>query len=143
MTQRDRVQSEPLRTVAHWALAGFLLTAGVGHFVRTEEFLGQVPSFLPARTAIVYISGVAELGLAAALVGLPSKRVTVGWVTAGFFVLVFPGNVYQAMAGVPVFGLDTPTARWGRLVFQPLFVMWALWSTGAWRARGSLFRRRA
>jgi hypothetical protein len=30
--------------------------------------------------------------------------------------------------------LETDAARWGRLAFQPLLVVWALWSTGAWRA---------
>jgi uncharacterized membrane protein len=127
------MSTESIRSVGRWALAGFLLTAGVAHFVRTEEFLGQVPTFLPARTAIVYVSGVAEVALAAALVALPGKRVAVGWATAGFFVLVFPGNIYQAVAGVPAFGMDA-TARWLRLAFQPVFVVWALWSTGAWRA---------
>ena len=115
-------------------LAGFLLAAGIGHFVRTEEFLGQVPSFLPARTAIVYVSGVVEIALAGALVGLPRHRVKVGWVTAGFFVLVFPGNIYQAIAGTETFGLDSPGVRWLRLTFQPIFVAWALWSTGAWKS---------
>lgn len=115
-------------------LAGFLLAAGIGHFVRTEEFLGQVPSFLPARTAIVYVSGVVEIALAGALVGLPRHQVKVGWVTAGFFVLVFPGNIYQAIAGTETFGLDSPGVRWLRLTFQPIFVAWALWSTGAWKS---------
>jgi hypothetical protein len=32
------------------------------------------------------------------------------------------------------FGLDTDAARAGRLVLQPVLVLWALWSTGAWRA---------
>lgn len=126
---------DPIRTLGRWSLAGFLLVAGVGHFVRTEEFLAQVPSFLPARTFIVYASGVVEIALAAALVGLPRWRPEVGWITAGFFVVVFPGNIYQAVAGVEAFGLDTSAARWTRLAFQPLFVLWALWSTKAWAKR--------
>lgn len=37
------------------------------------------------------------------------------------------------------FGLDTDLARAIRLLFQPVLVVWALWSTGAWRAwRGRL-----
>ena len=115
-------------------MAGVLLTAGIGHFVRTEEFLGQVPSFLPARTALVYVSGVVEIALAGALVALPRYRVKVGWATAAFFVLVFPGNIYQAIAGTETFGLDSPGARWLRLTFQPVLVAWALWSTGAWKS---------
>lgn len=135
MAADEQVGDDFPRTVGRWALAGLLLTAGMGHFVRTEEFLGQVPSFLPARTAIVYVSGVAEIALAISLVALPRHRVKVGWITAGFFVLVFPGNIYQAVAGTETFGLDSPQVRWIRLAFQPVFVAWALWSTGAWKAR--------
>ena len=61
----------------------------------------------------------------------------VGWTLAALFVLVFPANVYQAIAATSAFGLDTDAARWGRLLFQPVLVVWALWSSGAWAPRGA------
>lgn len=122
-----------VRGVLRWGLAAFMGFAGVGHVVATESFLGQVPSFLPFRTAIVLVSGVIEIGFAVALVLLRGEgRRHVGWALAAFYVLIFPGNLYQAIAGTDAFGLDTPAARWGRLVAQPLLIVWALWSTGAW-----------
>jgi uncharacterized membrane protein len=54
-------------------------------------------------------------------------------VVAAFFVAVFPGNISQLVTHTDAFGLDTDAARAIRLVFQPLLVLWALWSTGAWR----------
>lgn len=123
-----------MRTVARWLLAAFLATAGIGHLVAPETFLAQVPPALPARLAIVYVSGIVELALAVALVALPRHRAAVGWTVAAFFVAIFPGNVAQALTGADAFGLDTPAARWTRLAFQPLLIVWALWSTGAWRA---------
>lgn len=132
--------SGPVRTVARWALAGFLVAAGIGHFVATEEFLAQVPSFLPWRTAIVLVSGIAELALGVALIVLPRHRVLLGWIVAGMLVAVFPGNVNQAVAGTPAFGLESDAARWIRLAFQPPLVAWALWSTGPWRDRRTLRR---
>jgi uncharacterized membrane protein len=122
------------RTAGRWALAGFLAAAGVGHFVAPQEFLAQVPPWFPARGAVVYVSGVVELALAAALIFLPHRRIQVGWVVAGFFVVVFPGNVSQAVTGAEAFGLDSSAARWVRLAFQPVLIVWALWCTGAWRA---------
>jgi uncharacterized membrane protein len=68
-------------------------------------------------------------------VGLWKYRVQVGWVVAAFFVAIFPGNISQYVNGVDAFGLDTDTSRLVRLFFQPLLVVWALWSTGAWSAR--------
>ena len=122
------------RTVLRLALAGFLAIAGVGHFVATEAFLAQVPPFLPLREAIVLVSGAVELALALALIALPRRRVLVGRTVAWFFVAILPGNLAQAVTGTAAFGLDTPTARWVRLAFQPLLVVWALAATDAWPA---------
>ena len=66
-------------------------------------------------------------------------RTRIGWVVAAFFVAVFWGNISQYVNGVDAFGLNSDRARAIRLVFQPLLVAWALWSTGAWgsyRSRG-------
>lgn len=121
------------RTAARYLLAAFLAFAGVSHFTSSGEFLAQVPPWLPWPQAVVAVSGVAELGLAAALVALPRHRSAVGWVVAAFFVAVFPGNISQFVTATPAFGLDTDLARGIRLLFQPLLVLWALWCTGAWR----------
>ncbi len=135
--------SSRLQDVARWALGLFLVVAGVGHFVRVEDFLAQVPPFLPAPEAIVYVSGVVEIALGLALLALPRSRVVVGLAVAALFVAVFPGNVSQAVTGAEGFGLDDDAARWGRLMFQPLLVAWALWSTGAWPVLRRWWRRRS
>ncbi len=125
-----------MRTAARFVLAGALAFAGVAHFAMTEEFLGQVPTFLPAREAIVQVSGVMEVALAGALVVLRGKRLAVaGWVVAVFLVAVFPGNVWQLVNASDSFGLDTTTSRLVRLPFQPVLVVWALWCTRAWADR--------
>jgi uncharacterized membrane protein len=115
-------------------LAAALAVAGVGHFTSTEAFTAQVPSWLPQPEAVVYVSGVVELGLAAALLLVRRHRTAVGWIVAAFFVVVFPGNISQLLTQTDAFGLDTDLARAIRLLFQPVLVVWALWSTGAWRA---------
>lgn len=120
----------PARTVLRWMLAAFMLFAGLSHLVATDAFFGQLPAWLPVRTAVVWVSGAIEIGFALALVLLEARRREVGWALAGFFVAVFPANVYQAVTGSDAFGLDTPLARWGRLAIQPVLIAWALWSTG-------------
>ncbi len=120
------------RTIGVWLLAALLATAGVGHFVAREAFTAQVPPWMPAPGLVIAVSGVIELCLAVALVALPRHRAAVGWVVAAFFVAVFPGNISQFLTGTSAFGLDTDAARAARLVFQPLLVVWALWSTDAW-----------
>jgi uncharacterized membrane protein len=118
----------------------FLLFTGIGHLTFGREvFTAQVPDWLPVADDLVVVgSGIAELALGAALIALPRHRVAVGWIVAAFFVAIFPGNISQYVNQVDGFGLTSDLARAIRLVFQPLLVLWALWSTGAWRDRGTL-----
>jgi uncharacterized membrane protein len=125
-----------VRTFARWLLGAALVFAGVGHltFAR-QSFVAQVPQWLPLPVDFVVLaSGVVEILLGLSLIVLARYRVVVGWVVAAFFVAVFPGNIEQFIRGTDAFGLDSDAARAIRLVFQPVLVVWALWSTGAWRA---------
>jgi uncharacterized membrane protein len=111
--------------------------AGIGHLTNNrQEFQAQVPTLLKDYADFVVVaSGVVEIALGLALVGLWKYRVQVGWVVAAFFVAIFPGNISQYVNGVDAFGLDSDTSRLVRLFFQPLLVVWVLWSTGAWKTR--------
>jgi len=117
-------------------LGAALLFAGLGHLTWSRtEFQAQVPSWVPLDADVVVVaSGVVEVLLGAAMILLVRYRVPVGWIVAAFFVAIFPGNIAQFVEGNDGFGLETDLARGVRLVFQPVLVAWALWSTGAWRA---------
>ena len=123
-------------------LGAFLLLAGVSHLTWSREaFLAQVPVWVPLNPdTVVVASGLVEIVLGAALLVLRSRSTTVGLVVAAFFVLVFPGNISQLVTHTDSFGLNSDLSRGIRLLFQPLLIVWALWSTGAWRA---LRQRRA
>lgn len=129
------MSDDRIRTVGRWTLGGALLVAGTGHLTtQREEFQAQVPDWFPVGAdAVVVASGVVELSLGLALLALRRRRTAVGWVVAGFFVAIFPGNVAQLVEGTDAFGLDSDRKRALRLPFQPVLVAWALWSTGAWR----------
>ncbi|MFF3039825.1 DoxX family protein, partial [Arthrobacter citreus] len=86
------------------------------------------------KDTVVLLSGIAEIGLGSALALLPGRRIPVGLAAAAFFIAIFPGNISQYVTQTDGFGLDTDQKRLIRLFFQPLLVVWALWSTGAWRA---------
>jgi uncharacterized membrane protein len=125
-----------VQTLSRWVLGVALLLAGMGHltWARTE-FLAQVPPWVPLEgDLVVVLSGIVEIVLGGALIALPKYRVALGWITAVFFVLIFPGNISQYVNQIDAFGLDSDLERGIRLLFQPLLVIWALWSTGTWRA---------
>jgi uncharacterized membrane protein len=134
-----RPTSRP-QLIARVVLGLFLLFTGIGHLTfGRAEFSAQVPDWLPVGDDVVVVgSGVVEVALGAALIALPRYRVAVGWIAAAFFVAIFPGNISQYVNRIDAFGLTSDAARAVRLLFQPLLVLWALWSTGAWRDRGTL-----
>ena len=116
---------------------GFALAyAGVGHLTTSRtEFQAQVPTLLAEYADFVVLaSGVVEIALGVGLIALWKYRVQLGWVVAAFFVAIFWGNISQYVNGVDAFGLNSDRARLIRLFFQPLLVMWALGSTGAWKS---------
>ena len=123
------------RRIGAVALGSFLAFAGTSHltFAR-REFQAQVPDWVPlGEDAVVLLSGVAEISLGASLILLRKRRVPVGLAAAAFFIAIFPGNISQYVTHTDAFGLDSDRARLVRLFFQPPLVLWALWSTGAWK----------
>ena len=128
--------SSPARTIGRLVLGAFLLFAGVAHLTsQRQEFQAQVPGWIPLDPDLVVVSsGVVEIALGAGLILVRRHRAVLGWIVAAFFVAVFPGNISQYVTGTDAFGLDSDRARLIRLFFQPVLVVWALWSTGAWAA---------
>lgn len=130
-------KTSPVQSLFCILLGGFLLFAGLGHLtVLRQEFLAQVPAWLPVNSnLVVVISGIVEIILGVGLIILPGKyRTIAGWATAAFFVLIFPGNISQYINRIDAFGLNSDLSRFLRLFFQPVLVVWALWSSGAWQA---------
>jgi uncharacterized membrane protein len=125
-----------IRTAFQWVLGAALTYAGITHLTTSRtEFQAQVPTWVPLDADFVVIaSGVVEILLGLSLIFLFKYRTRIGWITAAFFVAIFPGNISQYINGIDAFGLDTDQARLNRLFFQPLLVIWALWSTGAWKS---------
>jgi len=126
-----------LRKLPQMVLGLALAYAGIGHLTTSrQEFQAQVPTvFADYADFVVLASGVVEIALGVGLIALWKYRVQIGWLVAAFFVAIFWGNISQYINGVDAFGLNSDSARLIRLFFQPLLVMWALGSTGAWSAR--------
>ena len=124
-----------LRNMGQVILGIALTYAGSTHLTSSrQEFQAQVPTWLPLDADFVVIaSGIVEIILGLALLILWRYRSQVGLIVAIFFILIFPGNINQYVNGIDAFGLDTDQARLTRLFFQPVLVIWALWSTGSWQ----------
>ena len=125
-----------LRNASQLLLGAALAYAGIGHLTTNRlEFQAQVPTLLKDYADFVVLaSGVVEILLGASLIALWKYRARIGLLVALFFIAIFWGNISQYINHTDAFGLNSDRARAIRLLFQPLLVAWALWSTGAWRA---------
>ena len=121
------------KTIARILLAGFLIFAGISHLTfGREDFRAQVPVWLPLDVDFVVLaSGAVEIVLGLAIASTSKWMPQIGLIVAAFFVAVFAGNINQYVQGIDAFGLNTDEARLIRLFFQPLLVVWALWSAGS------------
>jgi uncharacterized membrane protein len=108
-------------------LAGpFFVFAGVMHFVIPKVYRRIVPPYVPAPTASVYASGVAEIAGGVGLI-VPRTRRGAGWWLIATLLAVFPANVHMALHAdefpqVPGGALSL----WARLPFQGVFIAWVL-----------------
>lgn len=130
------IETTKTQTVFRLLLGSFMLLAGIGHltFVRVE-FQAQVPEWVPLdKNLVVILSGIVEIMLGLSMLFLTKYKTYVGWILALFFVLVFPGNIAQYLNKTDFASLDSDAARFMRLLFQPVLIFVALWSTGAWKA---------
>jgi uncharacterized membrane protein len=121
-----------IRKATQILLGATLIYTGTLHMTTSRmEFQAQVPPWVPfSPDFVVLASGVVEIVLGLCLISLQRRR-EVGIATALFFIAIFPGNISQFVNHIDAFGLDSDRARAIRLLFQPLLVLWALWSTTA------------
>ena len=123
---------QKFRIATQFLLGATLVYTGTLHLTsRRIEFQAQLPTWAPfTPDFVVLASGFVEIALGLALISM-QKRKIIGIATAIFFTAIFPGNISQFVNKIDAFGLNTDRARAIRLLFQPLLVLWALWSTTA------------
>jgi uncharacterized membrane protein len=108
-------------------LSVFFLAAGTLHFVRPDVYERIMPRYLPARRALVLLSGAAEIAGAVG-VAVPRTRRLAGVWLATVLAAVFPANVEMALHPRRYEPIP-PALLWARLPLQPLLMFWALRAT--------------
>ncbi len=134
---KEQVNTTLTQNIFRILLALFMIYAGFSHLTFNRiEFQAQVPDWIPlGKDLVVILSGIVEMVLGLGLAFWKNERAKFGWALALFFVLIFPGNIAQYIDGKDAFGvLDSDGARLRRLFFQPVLIVWVLWSSGSWKA---------
>lgn len=126
-TQEVKWLMKRLKAISKYLLAGFMVIAGITHFLNPAFFLKIMPPWLPLHSELVFVSGVAEVLLGVALL-LPRYSRLAAWGIMALLLAVFPANIYlyqnqQILPAPPVLHLL-------RLPLQFVFLLWAFWHTG-------------
>lgn len=111
-----------IKALSLTSLVVLMAGSGLLHLVKPEPYVKIIPRPLPFPDAIVFVSGIAEIGLAV-LLATPKTRRAGAWLVMLFLIAVFPANIQMALDAEPF------TARWwisfARLPVQPVLVYWA------------------
>jgi len=100
-------------------LSLFLIYAGVKHFLTPAFYEPFVPAFLPAKTMIVYASGVVEIVLGV-LLFIPkyTKRAATGVIV--LMLLFLPIHIWDVFSDTPAIGSHDLAIK--RVPFQFVFI---------------------
>ena len=118
------------RAVARAVLAVSYFGVGIVHLTAPDKFLPIMPDWVPDPRDVVLATGICEVVGSVALL-TPRLRRAAGIAFAAYAVCVFPANIKHAVDGIVLPSI--PNSWWyhgPRLLFQPVFVWWALWASG-------------
>lgn len=109
------------------AMAAMMVFSAIGHFAFTKGMSLMIPEFIPFKTEIVYLTGIAEIILAVGLL-LPNYQVVAAWLLIIFLILVLPANIYASIKHVDyqkaTFNGNGLAYLWFRIPLQILFIVW-------------------
>jgi uncharacterized membrane protein len=120
--------SVSLKDVVALLFLAFYTNAAVTHFTDTSWHVTLVPPVLGNALFWVYLTGILEPILGAAMLYRPT-RVYAGRASALFLVAIYPANVYMWQNGLPLSDGSVPstTEHVLRLVFQIVLIAASLW----------------
>jgi uncharacterized membrane protein len=118
-----------IKRVLLWVMGAFYILSGLNHFLNADAYIAIMPDYLPWHSQLVFLSGLAEVGLGIAVL-FPTTRVAAAWGIIALLIAIFPANLYVAINDLPYVGTDPNTVlNWLRLPLQLVLIAWAHWYT--------------
>jgi uncharacterized membrane protein len=112
-------------SISRYLYGLLFVIAGANHFFNSAFYVSIMPPYLPWHRALVYVSGMAEIGLGGLLMIERWSRLA-AWGLIALLIAVFPANVHMAMHPEQ-YAWAPPLMLWLRLPLQGLLVLWAFW----------------
>ncbi|RDC65424.1 DoxX family protein [Adhaeribacter pallidiroseus] len=109
------------------AMGAMLVFTGISHFYLTKGLGWMMPDFLPAKMALVYVTGVLEIILGLGL-WFKKTRKSSSLLLILFLIAILPANVVAAIKHVNIQAADFTgpglSYLWFRIPLQLLFILW-------------------
>ena len=130
------IKTSIIQNILRVTLGLIMIYIGIAHLsFRRIEFQAQVPRWLTSDEnfvdMIVLISGYIEIIFGVMMVWGGKFNEKTGLGLGIFYVLVFLGNINQYIHELDGLRMYSNNQRFLRLLFQPVLIFWALWSTNA------------
>jgi uncharacterized membrane protein len=119
--------------IVRFLFAAFMIFAGVQHFINPAFYIPFVPSFLPFTTAIIYLSGLAEVLLGLMLFIPRYMRLGAGGILL-LMILFLPIHVWDVFSSHPAIGSHETALIRLPIQFIFIFIAWKLWKLGRLQA---------
>lgn len=113
------------------SMAMFLMLCltALAHFKFTAGMVMMIPHIVPFKKELVYITGLAELVLAMALL-FPQTRQASGIMLVALFLAMLPANINAAIKNIDYENATTsgygPGYLWFRVPLQAFFIAWVV-----------------
>jgi uncharacterized membrane protein len=131
-TLRLLTQKYDLHLSARIGMCIMLFFTAIGHFAFTKGMAMMVPSIIPLKTEIIYLTGFLEILLGIGLL-IPRLKIYTGWVLIVFFILLLPANINASIKHIDYQKgtLDGSgiSYLWFRVPLQILFIIWTYLSS--------------
>ena len=116
-----------IRLSAQIAMAVMMVFTSIGHFIYTRGMAMMLPSFIPFKKEVVYLTGMLEIASAAGLL-IPATRTITAWLLIIFFTVLTPANINAAIKHLNMekgtYDGSGPKYLWFRVPLQVLFIGW-------------------
>lgn len=114
-------------TAGKIAMAVMLILTAIGHFKFPEGMAMMMPSIIPFKTELVYLTGILEMAASVGLL-IPGTQLITAWCLIVFFILILPANIYASIHHVnfekATYEGQGISYLWFRIPLQLFFIAW-------------------
>jgi uncharacterized membrane protein len=125
----QKMQNKPVSVAlaGRIAMCAMLLFTGTSHFYFPEGMVLMMPDFLPAKLALIYLTGIIEILLALGLLVERTRKIS-SLLLILFLIAILPANITAAIKHVNIQNADFTgpglAYLWFRIPLQILFIAW-------------------